>query len=83
MREKTFFGKDQYGGYFHDLGRHPRKELLERLDRKHAEKIYVDDGVHVGYCIAGHWIVLYEVTPCEDYNFAVGEAFRKDRKETA
>lgn len=44
---------------------HPRKELLERLNAKRADKIYVDDtngqAAHVGYIIAGVWYTLYQV----------------------
>jgi len=59
-------GFDQYGTTYHDLGEHPRAELLRRLNSKHADKMYVDtaDGArHVGYVIAGHWINLHTVTP--------------------
>jgi len=56
---------DQYGNHFADLGKHPRKELLSRLGRKRADKMYRDttDGtaVHVGYIIAGLWLELYHV----------------------
>jgi len=58
-------GIDQYGTEFHDLGEYPRKSLLNRLGRKRAEKMYVDDAdsnpKHIGYIIAGHWIRLYRV----------------------
>ena len=56
-------GIDQYGTVYKNLGPHPRKALLERLDRAHAERIYIDKRngppVHVGYYIAGRWISLY------------------------
>jgi hypothetical protein len=56
---------DQYGNHFDDLGKHPRKELMSRLDCKHADKMYRDTkdgtGVHVGYIIAGLWLELYHV----------------------
>lgn len=61
-------GRDQYGKTYHDLGKHPRKELLHRLGRKRAERMYVDraDGTrHVGYVIAGLWITLYRVESWE------------------
>jgi hypothetical protein len=58
-------GIDQYGNTYHGLGEYPRKTLLERLGRSHADKMYVDkkDGstVHIGYIIAGLWIRLYSV----------------------
>jgi len=64
---KTFMAINQYGETLHDLGPHPRKELMERLDRRQARKIYVDtkDGttLHIGYIIAGGWWTLYEVKP--------------------
>jgi len=58
-------GIDQYGNTYHGLGKYPRKALLERLGRSHADKMYVDkkDGstVHIGYIISGLWIRLYSV----------------------
>ena len=63
-----YMARDQYGNTVHGLT-HPRKELLDRFGRQHADKIYRDkaDGstVHVGYIVAGHWYSLYEVTPFE------------------
>lgn len=60
---------DQYGNTEHNLGPHPRKGLLERLDRKHASKVYVDkkDGrsVHIGWIVAGRWFTVYEVKRME------------------
>jgi len=59
---------DQYGNTFHSLT-HPRKDLMVRLNRKHASKMYMDknDGsaVHVGYVIAGHWLTVYRVERME------------------
>lgn len=64
---KTYMAVDQYGTTHHNLGPHPRKELLGRHYRQHASKMYRDlnDGTvaHVGYIIAGHWFELFEVTP--------------------
>ena len=61
-----YMGIDQYGNTYHDL-KHPRKDLLNRLGAKHAEKMYTDysDGTtrHVGYIINGLWITLYYVKP--------------------
>lgn len=63
-----YMGIDQYGNTYHGL-RHPRKDLLERLGRKRASKMYVDklDGssIHIGYVIAGHWITVYKVERME------------------
>ena len=58
-------GVDQYGDTYHGL-EHPRKDLMEKLGRKGARKMYVDkkDGgtKHIGYVVAGRWITLYNVT---------------------
>ena len=66
---KDHMAIDQYGHTYHGLGAHPRKELLKRLGRSHAERMYCDksDGtaVHVGYIIGGLWLTLYTVTPFE------------------
>ena len=59
---------DQYGQTYHSLT-HPRKELCEKLGRKHVEKMYVDkkDGStkHVGYIINRLWLTLYKVEGVE------------------
>jgi hypothetical protein len=66
---KWFMGIDQYGTTYHDLGVHPRKELLTRLGYKHANRMFVDkkDGgtVHCGYVIGRYWITLYNIKPYE------------------
>ena len=66
---KFIVGIDQYGQTYHDLGKYPRKELLNRLGYKKADKMYQDkkDGsvVHCGYVIGGNWITLYEVKSIE------------------
>jgi len=60
---------DQHGRTFHNLGQFPRKELLKRLERKKAEKMYIDQRgggtFHVGYIIARHWLTVYEVKRME------------------
>ena len=56
-----FMGHDQCGQHY-NIVKHPRKELMERLDAKHADKMYVDrpDGAyHIGYIIRGCWITVY------------------------
>jgi hypothetical protein len=61
--KKQYMGIDQYGQTYHRLN-HPRKDLLDRLGYKGAQKIYQDatEGArHVGYVIGGLWISLYEV----------------------
>ena len=61
---------DQYG-QTHHLGatKWPRKTLLEKFDRKHADKMYKDgaDGlpIHIGYIIDGLWLTLFNVQPYE------------------
>ena len=67
--EKTgtigYMAIDQYGQTYHGL-QHPRKDLLDRLCRKHAAKMYRDtpDGSyrHVGYIIAGLWLEVFAVS---------------------
>ena len=56
-----YMGHDQYGTHY-SIAKHPRKELCEQFNVKHAAKMYIDrpDGAyHVGYIIAGHWINVY------------------------
>jgi hypothetical protein len=59
-----YLGIDQYGQRY-KINKHPRKELLEQLGRKHAVKMYCDTkkGItkHTGYIISGNWITIYEV----------------------
>ena len=63
---KHYMAVDQYNQTYHGL-RHPRKDLLERLGRSKASKMYIDrkdgEAVHVGYVIAGQWLTIYEVKP--------------------
>ena len=63
---KTFMAIDQNGFCFPDLGKHPRKELMERLGSKHCSKMFVDtkDGktYHCGYVIGRLWLTLFEVS---------------------
>lgn len=57
---------DQYGQAYHGLER-PRRDLLNKLGYKHADKMYVDskDGntYHTGYIIGGLWLDIYKVEP--------------------
>ena len=66
---KNYMACDQYGQTYHNLGKHPRKELIQRIGCQHVSKMYQDkqDGncVHVGYVIGQHWCTLYEVRPFE------------------
>jgi len=62
--KKQYMAVDQYGDTEHGLT-HPRKDLLGRLYRKHADKMYKDlkggGARHSGYVIAGRWFSVYEV----------------------
>ena len=66
---KSVMGVDECGRFYHDLGDHSRKELMERLGTKSCRKMFVDtkDGVtkHVGYVVGRRWIRLYYVTEWE------------------
>lgn len=62
----NYIAIDQYGQVEYNLGQHPRKELLARCGRKHADRMYVEfaDSVthedkHVGWVIAGRWFTIY------------------------
>ena len=64
--ELGMMGVDQYGNHYDGLV-HPRKDLLARLGRKHAEKMYVDNvrtgkARHCGYIIGGCWIEIFTVS---------------------
>lgn len=69
-RGKRYVAKDQMGNVWW-LGKHPRKELLEKLDRAKAHKMYLDIApkdkpkwiAHVGYVIGPHWIDVWEIAP--------------------
>ena len=63
-RSTNYIAIDQYGTVERNLGPHPRRALLDRLGRQHADKVYRDtaDGktIHVGYIVAGRWFTLYQ-----------------------
>jgi len=63
-----FMAIDQYGQTFHGL-KHPRKDLMEQLGRKHGQKMYVDTkggrSKYIGYIIATLWLTVYKVEPWE------------------
>lgn len=62
----TYMAIDQYGQHEHDLGPHPRKELLQRCGRKSAKRMFVDtkDGVkHIGWVIGDRWFRVFQVIP--------------------
>lgn len=56
-----------HGETIHGLGKWPRKGLLQKLGRKHADRVFCDgrDGktYHVGYVVAGQWWRIYRVEP--------------------
>ena len=57
---------DQHGQTFHDLGKHPRKELMRRLFSSHCQRMFRDTKqgtVQTGYVIRGHWLTVFEVNP--------------------
>ena len=64
---ETYMAIDQYGTTFHNLGKHPRAELMRRLYAGRAAKMYVDkvDGSyeHIGWVVRGHWCRVYRVLP--------------------
>ena len=55
--------RNEYGNVITLPGIHPRKELCEKLGRKHADKVYMTNknntNFHIGYVIAGQWWELY------------------------
>jgi len=69
MATSRILAIDQYGNSHRLTGKHPRKELIERLGASNASKMYEDhiDGktYHVGYVIDGAWYKFYTVTPWE------------------
>lgn len=69
MKTQDTMAIDLYGNTFHNLGKYPRKALLERLGYKSAQKMYVTnkDGetIHTGYVIGGNWITLYKIEAFE------------------
>lgn len=63
---KNHLAIDQYGNTYHNLGPFPRKALLERLGRKHADKMFRDTlngPQHVGYVIAQLWLSIFTIEP--------------------
>ena len=48
-----------------DGNKHPRKQLLEKCYRQHAQKIFNDsesgESKHVGYIVGGEWFNIFEV----------------------
>ena len=48
-----------------DPEKHPRKQLLSKLGRNKATRIYRDDKYgnpkHIGYEVAGEWFDIFEI----------------------
>lgn len=59
-------GIDQYGHVYKNLGKFPRRALMERLSGA-VSKMYIDDkegnSKHIGYVIGGNWVTLYKLEP--------------------
>lgn len=70
MTKLGYLGIDQYGHHY-SLKEYPRKELLEQLDYKHADIMYVDlkqgGNRRKGYIIGPYWIDIYEVHSVEKW----------------
>jgi len=64
MTKLGYIGIDQYNNYY-VIKKYPRKELLEQLGSKHADKMYVDlkggGSREKGYIIKGLWIDIYQI----------------------
>lgn len=64
--KKCYIAIDQYGQTWENL-EHPRKDLMEKIGCRHAEKMYIDGDngkrYHVGYVIGGLWLNVYEIKP--------------------
>lgn len=56
-----YIAADQHGHILHILNEHPRKFLMDFHQATHADKMYVNDGEHVGYVVKGFWYTLYAV----------------------
>ena len=74
MKTTNYMAIDQYNETYHDLGKFPRKELINRIGGGKVSKIYQDkkDGsvVHTGYVIGKTWLNLYKVEPFEKQIFS-------------
>ena len=59
-----YIGIDQYNQQY-TIDKYPRKELLEYLGAKGAQKMYTElksgGSRHEGYVILGYWIRVFEV----------------------
>ena len=67
-QRKNYMARDQYHQWYHNLGPHPRKVLMERVGCRHAARMYVTrEGktFHIGWVIGELWLTVYEVVPME------------------
>jgi len=58
-----FIAVDQYESVVW-IKKHPRKELMELYDTKHARNCYrdiKDKTIHTGYVICDHWYEIFKV----------------------
>lgn len=62
MKQVTFIAINQDNYHYILYSKHPRKELMELLGATRADKMYIEEGRHIGYVIAGHWFTLYKAT---------------------
>jgi len=69
MTKANYMAIDQYNHTYHNLGPHPRKELMRRLAKSRAAKMYVDRtnkaAVHIGWIIGGLWLTVFKVERME------------------
>ena len=61
-----YLGVDQYGEHYRLTDtKHPRKQLLKKLGRRSARKMYTDlksgGSRHAGYIVGNLWVSIYEV----------------------
>ena len=61
----NFIAEDQYGNTIF-INKYPRKELMEHVGIKHANKMYADindETYHIGYVIGGYWFAVFRLEP--------------------
>lgn len=61
-----FVARDQFGNVVW-IEKYPRKELMEWVGIKHADKTYMDDeksnSYHIGYRVGCHWFDVQRLSP--------------------
>ena len=58
-----YLAVDQYGRKIILETKHPRKELMELMGATYAQKMYVGEGTHIGWIVAGHWFGVMKLGP--------------------